>query len=435
MKIIPIGGYGEFGGNSVIIDNGREAVMLDLGLNMENYIELTEDESIEFIDSKVLLERNAVPRIDNLPQSIIDRVKAIIPSHAHLDHVGAIPFLASRFINARIYGSDYTIGLLKSILRDEGIALSNELISVKQGKEFNISKDISVELINVTHSTPQSSMIALQVDNNSILYANDYKFDNAPLLGKKTQISRIKKRRDVDILISESLYADTPGKTPSERIARELLRDVILGLDYEGRAVIATTFSSHIARIKSIIELAKQTNRKIAILGRSMYRYLEVAKEVGIYELPKDIEIYRFRREINRFVQKLRNPDEYLLIVTGNQGEPKAVLSRMVKELFRFNKNDIVLFSCKVIPSQPNIENRQILEEALRSKGVRIFSDLHVSGHAFREDLRELLIYTNPKIVIPSHADRDKQIAYKELVKETTDSRVELLENFSVLDF
>ena len=435
MKLIPIGGYGEIGRNSLLIDTGSEAVIVDLGLNMEKYIELTEDESIEYVSKKVLLERDAVPRIDNLPESIMERVKAIIPSHAHLDHVGAIPFLASRFKNATIYGTPFTIGLLNSILEDEGLALPNGIYSVNPGKEFSVGKEISVELISVTHSTPDSSMVAVHTPSGSLLYANDYKLDNAPLLGRKTQISRIKKLSPLKVLVSESLYATTPGKTPSERIARELLRDVILGLKGNERAIVSTTFSSHIARIKSIVELARQTGRRIAVLGRSMHRYLSVANDLGIYELPGDIAIYRYKREINRFLSRLKNPEEYLLVVTGNQGEPKSVLSRMADGLFKFNKNDMVLFSCKVIPSEPNITNRAILEEKLRSMGVRIFTDLHVSGHSYREDLRELMLYTNPEILIPSHADRIRQLAYKELAHETLpESRVEILENFRVLN-
>ena len=432
MKIIPVGGYGEIGGNSVIIDLGTDAIMLDLGLNMEKYIELTEDESIGPIAMKDLLERNAAPRIDKLPKKLLEKIRAIIPSHAHLDHVGAIPFIASR-IPADIYGTPFTIEFLKTVLREEGISLPNNIYSVNTGKEFYITKDISIELIHVTHSTPHSSMIAVHTPEGTVLYANDYKIDNAPLLGKKTDLKRIKKLAPIKVLISESLYADTPGKTPSERIARELLRDVILGLKSEDRAVVMTTFSSHISRIKTMLELGEKTGRKIAILGRSMSKYLGVADTLGIYKLPKNVKVLKYRSEINQFLKKIKSINEYLLIVTGNQGEPKAVLSRMADGLFPFTRNDMVLFSCKVIPANPSITNRQILESKLRNKKVRIFTDLHVSGHAYREDLRELMIYTEPEITIPSHSNMEKQLAYKELVEETMDSRVEIVKNFDIV--
>ncbi len=430
VEIIFLGGVGEVGRNAVILDNGKEAVMIDLGLHMDKYIALSQDENIEHISTKQLLAHDAVPRVDKLPRDLIDRIKAIIPSHAHLDHIGAIPFLASKFKNASIYATPFTKGLIDSLINDKDVAIFNDIYEVPLNKEFSISKNISVELINITHSTPDSSVVSINFNGKSIVYANDYKLDNAPVIGQKSKISHIKKLAPVDILISESLYAHMPGKTPSERIARELLRDVMLGINKEGRAIIATTFSSHIARLKTLVELGKRINRNIIILGRSMGRYLGVAKEKKIYELPKKVKLKIFRREINKFLRNVKHPEEFLFIVTGNQGEPKAVLPRMVENLFSFNKNDIVMFSCSIIPTPQNIKNRERLEKKLMEKGVRIFTDLHVSGHAFREDLREMLFYTEPKNVVPMHSEIGNMLSYKELVEETMETKVFLPKTF-----
>jgi ribonuclease J len=211
-------------------------------------------------------------------------------------------------------------------------------------------------------------------------------------------------------------------KTPSEKVAKELLNEVMLGTNSKGKAVIVTTFSSHLARLKSIVEFGKKLNRKILFLGRSLFKYITAGKDAGIIDF-KGCEIVKYGKQIRkklRQIEKNGTRDKYLFIVTGHQGEPKATLSKMADKIipFRFMSEDLVIFSCKTIPNKLNIDNRKILEEKLKTYGVRIFKDIHVSGHAAREDLRDLLELANPTHILPAHGDKGMMDALGELASE-----------------
>ena len=246
------------------------------------------------------------------------------------------------------------------------------------------------------------------------MYANDYKFDREPTLGKAPNFERLEElgKEGIKVLIMECLYAEEHRKMPSESVAKQMLKEVMLGTNSQGKAMIVTTFSSHIARLKSIIELGKKLNRKIVFLGRSLAKYIEAAEEIHIVEFKKEVQIVSYRDRIERTLRKImkEGKDKYLIVCTGHQGEPKAILSRMAREEhgFQFAEGDIIIFSCSVIPVQLNQDNREKLESNLHSKNVRIFKDVHVSGHAAREDHRELLELIKPQAVIPAHAGGEK---------------------------
>ncbi|MBW2991256.1 ribonuclease J, partial [Candidatus Woesearchaeota archaeon] len=268
---------------------------------------------------------------------------------------------------------------------------------------------------------PQTVIIAVHTPYGTLVYANDFKLDNAPTLGDKPNFKRLKAlgEKGVKVLIVDSLYADTAMKTPSENIAREMLKDVLLGVNSRGKAVIITTFSSHIARLKSIVELGKKLRRKIVFLGRSLSKYTTAAQTAGIIDFSKKAEFVRYGNKVGKFFKKIKHPEKYLFIVTGHQGEPRAVLPRMVyQKLFDFKEEDHVIFSCSIIPVEANIRNREKLDSALRKKKIRLFTDVHVSGHAFREDLRDLINLLKPKNIIPTHGNKKKLRAMKELALE-----------------
>lgn len=209
-------------------------------------------------------------------------------------------------------------------------------------------------------------------------------------------------------MITDSTYSALAQKTPSEAVAKEMLRDVLLGTDSKGKAIIITTFSSHIARLKSIISLSKKLGRKIVFLGRSLTKYVGAAENINLVDFSKDVELVKYSRQISKKIREImKKPEEYIVVVTGHQGEPKSVLTKMVSgELpFKFNKGDHVIFSCKTIPSEVNIRNREKLENELKKRNLRIFKDIHVSGHAAREDLRDLIQMTDPDHIIPAHGD------------------------------
>jgi ribonuclease J len=422
LQIITIGGYSEIGRNCTLVKVDDEAVLLDMGLHMDNYIAYTEEsEDVEKKDmsTEAMIRVNAVPNVNHI-RDMWPKVKAICISHAHLDHVGAVPFLSNKF-KADIHATRYTIEVLSSVIQNEKISLRNNLVAHPVNSKFRVSKKITVEFINVTHSVPQTVIIAVHTPYGTVVYANDFKLDNAPTLGEKPNFKRLQElgQKGVKVLIVDSLYANTPMKTPSESIAKEMLKDVLLGVNSKGKAVIITTFSSHIARLRSIVELAKKLNRRPVFIGRSLDKYVSAAQRAGIIDLEKQAEHIRYGSKVGKFFKKVKHPEKLLFIVTGHQGEPKAVLSRMVfQNLYHFEEEDHVIFSCGVIPVENNILNREKLDAALKAKKIRLFTDVHVSGHAYREDHRDLIHLLKPQNIIPTHANRKELEAMRELCME-----------------
>ena len=349
-------------------------------------------------------------------------VRAIILSHAHLDHIGAVPYLASKY-RCPIFATPYTIGVLKSLFFDEGIKIRNHLKQINPNSRIRISNNIVLEFINITHSTLQTVVIALHTKIGSIIYANDYKFDNHPIVGKRPNYKRLGEisKRGVIALITDSLYSDKRMKTPSEKVAREMLKDVMLGTNNTGKAVFVTTFASHIARLKSIVDFAKMMNRKIVFLGRSLGKYTNVAQKLNLISFGREVEIYSGRRKVDEKLKDInRNREKYVVVCTGNQGEPNSTLCRVAynETPFKFGIEDQVIFSCKTIPDPVNTANRAMLEDKLEKQNVRIFKDIHVSGHAAREDHRDFIHLLKPQHIIPAHGDVTKLTAMAELATE-----------------
>jgi ribonuclease J len=422
IDIQTVGGYNEVGKNMTAIKVNGETVVMDMGIHLDNYIKYAEDEDINTITRDELMTVGAVPDVSRI-EKWQDTVRAIVPTHAHLDHVGAIPHLASLY-KAPVLGTPFTNAVIGSMLKDNKIKIPNKLQTLNSNSIYSISKDLKVEFINVTHSTPQTVMAALHTPKGVVLYANDFKFDRYPVLGKKPNFKRLGElgRKGVHALICDSTYAREAKKMPSESVAKEMLRDVMLGTDSKGKAMIMTTFSSHLARLKSIIEFGKKMNRKVLFLGRSLNKYVTAGEDVGIIKFRPEVEISKYSKQVKRRLKKItkRNRHKYLLVVTGHQGEPRATLTKMVEEKFdfRFEPDDHVVFSCTVIPTATNRQNRDYLERSLKEKGVRIFRDIHVSGHAAREDLRDMIHLVKPKHIVPAHGNMQMTAAMSDLATE-----------------
>lgn len=209
---------------------------------------------------------------------------------------------------------------------------------------------------------------------------------------------------------------------PSEAIAKDMLRDVLLNVDNKGKGLIVTTFSSQIARLKSIMEIGKQLKRKVIFLGRSIAKYTQAAENANVAFFSKEVHICKYGDHVRKLLAKVQKEgkQKYMLVVTGHQGEPKALLSRMANgELpFKFTPDDHIIFSCTTIPSEINIKQRTALEAKLRSFGVRMFKDIHVSGHCAKEDLRDTITMLQPKIIIPAHGEKKMTDAFEILGKE-----------------
>lgn len=424
IEFCAVGGYKEVGRNCAAIKVDDDVVLLDMGLHMENYVRYTEEEDISCVTPKQLTAAHAVPDLAHIADWK-DKVRAIIPSHAHLDHIGAIPFLANQF-NAPIIATPYTIEVIKAISRDEHatehLKLKNKLIKVNPNSSYKLTNNIMVELIHVTHSTPQSAIIALHTPYGVVLYASDFKFDNTPVLGPKPNYARLKQLAGkVVLLIMECLYVDLPQKMPSEAVARQMLKEVMLETNSKNRAMIITTFSSHIARLKSIIDFGRKTNRKIVFLGRSLNKYVTAAENINLVDFTRHVGTILYGHRAQKALKKFaKQKDKYLLVMTGHQGEPKAMLSRIVDDVYHFpiQQDDLVVFSCKTIPSPTTISNRRVLETKLKDRHVRMYTDIHCSGHAAREDLHELIHMVSPQHIIPTHGEPSMLLSLAELAMQ-----------------
>ena len=426
MNIYTVGGFNEVGKNMSVVETGDDVFIFDIGLYLPPIVELEEQERQEIYTEKRLRKLRAIPDdilLDRL--GLRKKVRAIFLGHAHLDHL-AIPYLAQRY-NAEIIATPFTVEVLRTMLKDEDIWLKNKIKTIQPNSSYTVNgkngKKYLADFINITHSTPQTSMIALHTPEGNVLYANDFKFDNNPILGKKPNYEKLKElaREGVKALIVDSLYSAKEQKTPSEKIARGLLEDVLMTTNNQDSCIIVTTFSSHIARLKSIVDFGKQLNRKIVFLGRSLNKYVSAAEKLNLVKF-KGVEVIGFKSKIKSKLSYIEKDGRgrYLIVCTGNQGEPKSVLSRLVNDEmpFRFLKDDHVIFSCATIPSETNIKNRGIIESKLKNKYVRLFKDIHVSGHASKEDHRDLINMLNPKNVIPAHGDSVKLNALGNLAKE-----------------
>jgi len=420
IEVIAVGGYNEVGRNMTAIKIDDEIVIFDMGLYLPAIVGY-EDSEQEKLTEEDLRRIKAIPD-DSILHNERDKVKAIILSHAHLDHIGSLPHMIKKYKNAKIIGTPYTIKVLDSILKDKGKKIHNELKSLNLGNSFKITNDIKIEFFNMTHSIPQTALSVLHTKYGKIAYSLDFKLDNTPVLGNKPSYETLEKLENVKVLFLDSLYSKENSKTPSEKVAKEMLKEVLLGTNTKGKAIVITTFSSHIARLKSIAEFGQKLGRKVVFLGRSLNRYVRAAEETGVINFSKKVEIVAYAQKIKRKLKQIdrEGAHKYLIVCTGNQAEPRSTLTKIANDVFhfKFKKDDYVVFSCKTIPTEENIRNRKKLEEKLKKKGCSLFLNLHVSGHGFREDERELISLIKPENVIPAHGNRSVTMPVKELCKE-----------------
>ena len=422
VKIHTVGGFSEVSKNMVVVELEEDAFIFDEGFFLPAIVSMQERDKV--LTERRLKSIKAVPE-DSVINKIKHKVRAQFISHAHLDHVGAIPFLSDKY-NAPIYGTPFTIEVLDSLLRDNDIVLRNKTHSIKPNTTFYVqgkNKKYRIDFINTTHSTAQCLMIAIQTPKGAIIYANDFKLDDTPMLGPRPNYKRLREiaKEGVLAFVVDSLYSGSERKTPSEKIARALLEEVLMTIQNKNAGMIVTTFSSHIARLKSIVEFGKKLNREVVFLGRSLDKYSTAAKNAGIAPFLNDIRISKYRRQVEKTLHKVeRRRKDYMIVCTGHQGEPGSILERLSRHQlpFKLNANDNIVFSSSVIPTPVNKEQFAKMEGRLKKSKPRIFRDAHVSGHAGREDLRDIMQIVNPQHVIPAHGGFDKTKPMADLVKE-----------------
>jgi len=443
MKIHAIGGYDEVGKNMTALEIGEDVILFDAGLFLPAIVGVSEREKIP--TEKGMRSLGALP--DDLyldKHNLRNKVCAILVSHAHLDHVGGIPYLAPRY-KAPVAGTPYTMSVLQVLMQDSNQHISNKIVSIKPNGTFMIKgkrNSYKVEFLNMTHSTIESAIIAVHTPEGVVLYGNDYKLDNSPVFGDKPNYTRLRElsKQGIKVLIVDCLYAPDDRKTPSEKIAKSLLQDLFFSSDNKDSGMIITTFSSHIARLKTITELGRKLNRDVVFLGRSLHKYVSAAEKIGKAPFKKDITLLTYRKKMEKMLKHIdKNKKNYLIVCTGHQGEPGSILDRISRgqlPITLSNKYQVI-FSSKTIPTPINELSREELGKRLKKRQAQIFDNLHVSGHGGREDLRDLIELTKPEHVIPSHGELKKRLAGASLAQEMgykLNKSVHLIDNGKVLE-
>lgn len=418
IEILPLGGLGEVGKNMTALGFDGRYILVDMGIRLDSIMAF-EDADIGSMGREELININGIP-----DDAIIRgrRVDAIVLTHGHLDHIGAVSKLAHAY-DAPIYGTPFTLELTKKLLREERhFKVKNEFRTVMPGDKVKV-QGIEIEFIPVTHSILHTTLPLISNGNASILCASDFKLDEEPLVGYRTDRKRLKKLPNEGLLAAMvgTVRVEDPGPTPSEAHVREQLREVMGEAGASGGLVLATTFSSHIARLKSIVDLSFEIGRTPVLVGRSLRNYCTTALEIGLVEFPKELRIHGRPNAVHNVLREVqRSKEDFVLICTGHQGEPNSVLSRIADDQLpvKISGRDSVIFSASVIPNPINESNRRLLETKLRVQGAKIYRDVHASGHAGRVDTAEFLEMVRPKHLIPCHGTSDKLRLMMEIGRE-----------------
>jgi len=422
VEIATIGGYEEVGRQMTAVRAGDDVVIFDMGLNLSKVL-IHDNVETERMHSLDLIDMGAIPD-DRVMSDIEGDVQAIVPTHGHLDHIGAISKLAHRY-DAPVVATPFTIELVKQqIESEEKFGVQNDLVKMEAGGTMAIGDRCELEFVNVTHSIIDAINPVLHTPEGAVVYGLDKRMDHSPVLGDPIDMERFREigREGVLAYIEDCTNANKKGRTPSESVAREHLKDVIHSLeDYDG-GIVATTFSSHIARVTSLVEFAKDIGRQPVLLGRSMEKYSGTAERLGFVDFPEDLGMYGHRKSVDRTFTRImeEGKENYLPVVTGHQGEPRAMLTRMGRgeTPYELDNGDKVLFSARVIPEPTNEGQRYQSEKLLSMQGARIYDDIHVSGHLNKEGHYEMLDALQPSNVVPAHQDMSGYADYVNLCED-----------------
>lgn len=424
IEIATVGGYEEIGRQMTAVRAGEQVVIFDMGLHLSEVL-LHDNVETENMHSLDLIDLGAIPD-DRIMSEIDGEVAAIVPTHGHLDHIGAIPKLAHRY-DAPIVGTDFTIELVKKQIQQESkFKVDNDLVKVSSGDSMSIgdSGELELELVNVTHSIPDAVNPVLHTPEGAIVYGLDKRIDPNPVVGDPFDMDRFKEIADEEGVLcyfEDCTNASKKGRTPSEQMARTQLKDIMMRLeDFDG-GLVATTFSSHIARVKSLVEFAREIDREPILLGRSMKKYGSIADKIGMVDFTHGLEMQGHSGGVENALERIveDGKESYLPIVTGHQGEPHAMLTRMARDQmpFEFDNGDKLIFSARIIPEPINEGQRHQVESLLRKQGVRIYDDVHVSGHLRREGHYEMLNALDPDHLVPAHNNLGGASSYVNLAE------------------
>jgi ribonuclease J len=418
LRIVPLGGVGEVGKNMTVFELDGEIVVVDAGLAFPRDEHLGVD--LILPDVAYLAERR-------------DRVRAVILTHAHEDHVGALPFLLREVRIPEVWGTRLTLGLAQSRLDEHGLLHAVELREAKPENGHAEIGPFQVEFVRVAHSVPDSMAVVLESGAGRVLMTGDWKLDHTPVDGLRTDVGRLAElgSKGIDLLLGDSTNAERPGFTGSERLVGEAFEQIIPRC--EGRVLVAC-FASNVHRMQQAIDVAVRTGRKVTVVGRSMRKNLNIARSLGYVQVPEDALIRP--AELDEY-----RPHEVLVLCTGSQGEPMSALTRIAYDdhpAVRVERGDTVIISAKPVPGNELRVHDSINQ--LAKAGAQVLhqeiAPVHVSGHAYAEELRTMLGLVRPKAVMPVHGEFRMLAAHARLAQESgvPASSIVLAENGSVVE-
>ncbi len=417
LSIIPLGGVGEIGLNMTVLEYENDILVIDAGLM--------------FPDAEMLGVDIVIPDFSYLIENK-DRVRGVVLTHAHEDHIGALPFLL-RELNVPIYGTRLTLGFVKEKLKEHDLDSTTELIVVKPRDVVELGC-FKVEFIRVTHSIVDGCGLGITTPVGRVVHTGDFKIDPTPVDGEVMDLRTFAEYGDKGtlLLMSDSTNASQGGYTFSEKEVRRGLEDIFSRA--KGRIVVAT-FASNIHRVQQIVDVAVMFNRKVILNGKSMIANAQIALDLGYLKMPTNTW--------HRIDALKTLPDnEIVMITTGSQGEPMSALSRMAAnehKHFQIRKGDTIILSSKMIPGNERGITRII--NHLFKHGAEVFyekvSEIHVSGHASKEELKLMLALIKPKFFIPVHGEYRHLVYHAQLAKKVNipEENIFIIENGEVMEF
>ncbi len=417
LEIIPLGGIGEFGMNCMAVRYEDEMLILDAGMGFP-------EESAYGVDI-------SIPNFEFL-EEYRDHITAIILTHGHEDHLGALPFLLKKF-NVPVYCSHFTAGLAESKLEEHDL-VENTLLHRVEPRDVVEVGVFSIEFIRVSHSLVDCFSLAIKTPVGTIIHTGDYKVDETPVIGEPIDLRSFRRygQEGVLALLSDSTNATVPGRTPSERAVIPAFEEIFA--EAPGRIIVAA-FASSIHRLQIVLDTSQQFNRKVCVLGRSMIKNVEIADRLGYLDIPDGLMV-----SFNQ-AKQLRD-SEVVFLVTGSQGEMRAALSQMATQSYKgmtIEEGDTVVLSARIIPGNERTISRMI--GFIYKRGANIIEEkrrlVHVSGHASQEDIRIMTEAVRPKFVVPIHGEYRMLFRHKEFVKNHlgyAEENIILIENGDVLE-
>jgi ribonuclease J len=417
LKIIPLGGLGEIGLNMMVFEYGDSAFIVDAGLMFpEDYML-----GIDYV----------IPDMSYIKQKK-PQISGIVLTHAHEDHIGALPYLL-REMNVPIYGTPFTLGVVRKKLEEHGLLSPLQLHEISPREKLELGP-FELEFIRVCHSAVDGVGIAVKTPLGIVVHTGDFKISHTSVDGMITDVNKFARygEKGVLALLSDSTNVEREGYTISDQEVGDTLMRISAGRT--GRIIIGL-FASSITRIQQVVDIALAINRKVVFSGRSIETSVNIAKNLGYIRIPEEMEIYI--EQVNDF------PDEEIVIITtGSQGEPMAALARMATgthKQIKVKKEDTVILSSKFIPGNEKAIAKIINDLYRRGADViyEKISKIHVSGHAFQEELKLMINLTRPKYFIPIHGEFRHLVLHSRLAKQVgiSEKNILLAENGQIIEF